>query len=276
MPRWMSLIPDQSPAAIAIISVALILACGFLMTRITKKLRLPNVTAYIVSGILMGPFCLNLIPGSFVDNTGFLPDIALAFIAFSTGEFFRFSAMKKNGAKVVGITLFESVSAAVLVFIMCRLVLKLDFAFSVVLSALATATAPASTMMTIRQTRAKGDFVETLLQVVALDDIVGLVLYSIAISLASAAISSEGFRVSTILLPMGKTLATVMLGGMLGLLLKLLTGRRRTDNRLILAIAVCSHTAGSAPRLTYPRSWDAWLWERCISTQPGMSGCSGS
>ena len=238
MPRWMGLIPDQSPAAVAIISVALILACGFLMTRITKKFRLPNVTAYIVSGILMGPFCLNLIPESFVENTGFLPDVALAFIAFSTGEFFRFSAMKKNGAKVAVITLLESVGAAVLVFVTCRLVLKLDFAFSVVLSALATATAPASTMMTIRQTGAKGDFVETLLQVVALDDIVGLVLYSIAISLASAAISSEGFRVSTVLLPMGKTLATVLLGGMLGLLLKLLTGKRSTDNRLILAIAV--------------------------------------
>ncbi len=97
MPRWMALIPDQSPAAITIISVALILGCGFLMTRITKRLRLPNVTAYIVGGILMGPFCLNLIPTRFVENTGFLPDIALAFIAFSTGEFFRFSALKKNG-----------------------------------------------------------------------------------------------------------------------------------------------------------------------------------
>ena len=101
MPRWMGLIPDQSPAAVAIISVALILACGFLMTRITKKFRLPNVTAYIVSGILMGPFCLNLIPDRVLTGTAFLPDIALAFIAFSTGEFFRLSSLKKNGAKVL-------------------------------------------------------------------------------------------------------------------------------------------------------------------------------
>ena len=179
---------------VTIISVALMLAAGFLMTRITKKLRLPNVTAYIVGGILTGPYVLNLIPQSVVVGTSFLPDIALAFIAFSTGEFFRLSSLKKNGGKVITITVLESCGAAILVFLTCHLVLGLNFAFSVVLGALATATAPASTIMTIRQTGAKGDFVETLLQVVALDDVVGLVLYSMAISLATAVFSSSGFR----------------------------------------------------------------------------------
>ena len=238
VPKWTELIPDQSPVAVAIISMALILSCGFLMTRVTKKLRLPNVTAYIVGGILMGPFCLNLIPTTFVENTGYLPDIALAFIAFSTGEFFRVSTLKKNGPKVIVITVMESLGAAVLVFLVCQFVLKLNFAFSVVLSALATATAPASTMMTIRQTGAKGDFVETLLQVVALDDIVGLVLYSMAIALASASLSAAGFQIGNVLLPMGKTLLTMLLGGFFGLLLKWMTGKRSTDNRLIIAIAM--------------------------------------
>ena len=166
----------DSAVPVTIISIALMLAAGFLMTRITKKLRLPNVTAYIVGGILCGPFVLNLVPQSVVDGTSFLPDIALAFIAFSTGEFFRVSVLKKNGGKVVTITMLESCVAAILVFLTCYLLLGLSFAFSVVLGALATATAPASTIMTIRQTGAKGDFVETLLQVVALDDVVGLVL----------------------------------------------------------------------------------------------------
>ena len=222
-----------------IISIALMLAIGFLMTRITKLLKLPNVTAYIVGGILAGPFCLNLLPASIVEGTAFLPDIALAFIAFSTGEFFRISALKKNGSRVFVITVLESCCAALLVFLVCYLVLGLNLAFSIVLGALATATAPASTIMTIRQTGAKGDFVETLLQVVALDDVVGLVLYSIAISVATAVFSSSGFRIANVLIPIGKTVLLMLLGGGFGLVLKWLVGTRRsTDNRLIIAIAV--------------------------------------
>lgn len=224
---------------VTIISVALMLAAGFLMTRITKKLRLPNVTAYIVGGILCGPYVLNLIPVSVVEGTSFLPDIALAFIAFSTGEFFRVSALKKNGGKVITITVLESCGAAILVFLVCYFVLGLSFAFSIVLGALATATAPASTIMTIRQTGAKGDYVETLLQVVALDDVVGLVLYSVAISLATSIFSSAGFRISSVLIPLGKNLVLLLLGCGFGLLLKALVGSKRsTDNRLIIAVAV--------------------------------------
>ena len=239
MPVWMNWIHSQSPVAVTIISIALMLAIGFLMTRITKLLKLPNVTAYIIGGILAGPFCLNLFPESIIASTSFLPDIALAFIAFSTGEFFRISSLKKNGGKVFVITVLESCCAAVLVFLFCWLVLGLNLAFSIVLGALATATAPASTIMTIRQTGAKGDFVDTLLQVVALDDVVGLALYSIAVSLATAIFSSSGFEVRNVLIPLGKTILMMLLGGGVGLILTWLTGTRRsTDNRLIIAIAV--------------------------------------
>lgn len=107
------------------------------------------------------------------------------------------------------------------------------------LGALATASAPASTIMTIRQTGAKGDFVETLLQVVALDDVVGLILYSMAISLATAVFSSSGFQISAILIPLGKNLLLVCLGCGFGFLLKYLVGpKRSTDNRLIIAVAL--------------------------------------
>ena len=238
MPLWMNWLDDKSGIAVTIISIALMLACGFLMTRITKKLRLPNVTAYIVGGILAGPYCLNLIPQKVIEGSSFLPDIALAFIAFSTGEFFRLSSLRKNGGKVVTITVLEAVGAAVLVFVTCHFILGLNFAFSVVLGALATATAPASTIMTIRQTGAKGDFVETLLQVVALDDVVGLILYSMAISVATAVFSSTGFHISHVLLPIGKNLLLVGLGCLFGVLMKLIIGRRSTDNRLIVAIAL--------------------------------------
>ncbi|MBO5870902.1 MAG: cation:proton antiporter [Clostridia bacterium] len=228
----------SSPSAAVIISIALMLFLAFLMTRVTKKLKLPNVTAYIITGILIGPYCLDFVPMSVVDGMDFLSDIALAFIAFSTGQFFRFSALKKNGLKVTVITLFEACFASVAIFILTYWVLGLSLAFSIVLSALAATTAPASTMMTIRQTGAKGDFVDTLLQTVALDNIIGLLAYSIAISLASVSISGGSFSISDVLVPMASNIGVLLLGCVFGILMKpLLNQKRSTDNRLIIMIA---------------------------------------
>lgn len=229
----------ESNVALIIISIALMLFCGFLMTRITKKVKLPNVTAYIVVGILMGPYVLNLIPEKIIDGMDFLSDIALAFIAFSTGEFFKFTILKKNGPKVIIITLFESLMASILIFVVMYFILKMNLAFSIVLAALAAATAPASTVMTIRQTGAKGDFVDTLLQVVALDDIVGLVAYSIAISVAVASTSGGAFSFVSVIVPILTNLGILILGAFFGVIMKLLmTKKRTTDNRLIIAIAL--------------------------------------
>lgn len=226
-----------SDVSVVIVSVALMLFSGFAMTRVTKRLRLPNVTAYIVAGILMGPYCMNLIPGRVVTGMSFVADIALAFIAFSTGEFFKFSTLKKSGAKVMVITVMEACLASVLVFIVVYFVLGLELNFSIVLAALASATAPASTVMTIRQTHAKGDFVETLLQVVALDDMVGLLAYSIAISVALASMTGD-FHAGSIVKPILLNIIVFVLGGLFGLFLKLLLYKRSTDNRLIVSVAV--------------------------------------
>lgn len=229
-----------SQVASIIISVAFMLLFGFAMTRITKLLKLPNVTAYILAGILIGPYCLGLIPQRIIDGMDFLSDIALAFIAFSTGEFFRFSTLKKSGARVMVITVCEALLASVVVFIVTFFVLRLDLAFSIVLAALASATAPASTVMTIRQTGAKGDFVDTLLQVVALDDIVGLVAYSIAISVAVSSKTGAGaFHVWDIIRPLLINIGVFALGGVFGFLMKLMMPKKRsTDNRLIISIAL--------------------------------------
>ena len=233
------LLDGTSPAAAIIISIAFMLFTGFAMTRLTKLLKLPNVTAYILTGVLLGPFCLDLIPQSVIGGMDFLSDIALAFIAFSTGEFFRLNVLKQSGAKVILITVLESLTASVLVFIAVYFILRLDLAFSVVLAALAAATAPASTVMTIRQTGAHGDFVNTLLQVVALDDIVGLLAYSVAISVALSAGTGEAFRVGSILVPLAANLGVLLLGGLFGLFMKwLMPKKRSTDNRLIISIAL--------------------------------------
>lgn len=227
-----------SPVSITIISIAIMLFAGFLLTRLTKLIKLPNVTAYIVAGILIGPYCLNLIPTNFVTNTSFLADVSLAFIAFSTGEFFRFDTLKKNGGKVVIITAFEALLASILIFIVSYFVMHLTLPFSIVLGALAAATAPASTMMTIRQTNSKGDFVDTLLQVVALDDVVGLIAYSVAISIAIASIAGS-FSFISVIKPILINLAALVIGGLFGFLMKLLMPKKRSkDNRLIISIAL--------------------------------------
>ncbi len=227
-----------SPVSITIISIAIMLFAGFLLTRLTKLIKLPNVTAYIVAGILIGPYCLNLIPTNFVTNTSFLADVSLAFIAFSTGEFFRFDTLKKNGGKVVVITVFEALLASILVFIVSYFIMHLALPFSIVLGALAAATAPASTMMTIRQTNSKGDFVDTLLQVVALDDVVGLIAYSVAISIAMASIAGS-FSFISVIKPILINLAALVVGGLFGFLMKLLMPKNRSkDNRLIISIAL--------------------------------------
>ena len=228
---------ESSPVATIIISVAIMLFFGFLMTRVTKKLRLPNVTAYIVTGILIGPYVLDLIPSSVVSGMDFMADIALAFIAFSTGQYFRFSSLKKNGAKVIVITLCEAFLASGIVFVLLFVILRLDLVFSLVLAALAAATSSASTVMTIRQTRAKGDFVDTLLQLIAVDNIVALLMYSTAISVAAATISGEPFSVSSVVMPLVTNIGVLLLGGVFGWFMKLMIEDRSADNRLIIAVA---------------------------------------
>ena len=230
-----------------ILSISIMLLTGFLVTRITKKLKLPNVTAYIVAGILIGPYVLNLVSDRFISATAFLPDIALAFIAFGIGEFFRLDTLKKSGVKVFIITLLEALMSTLLVLLLCLYIFKLPLAFSTVLAALAAATAPASTMMTIRQTKAKGEFVDILLQVVALDDIVGLIAYSVAISIATSHLAGSSISLSGSLIPFFTNIGVLILGGIFGWFIVLfMRHRHSTDNRLIIAIAMLFSFCGIA------------------------------
>ena len=229
---------QSSPVSVVVISVAVMLMSGFLATRFTKLFRLPNVTAYILTGMVLGPFCFNLVPSTIVVGTEFISDVALAFIAFSSGEFFKFSFLKRNGGKLMIITLLESLMASLLVFILTFCVLHLSLAFSIILAALASATAPASTLMTIRQTGASGDYVDTLLSVVALDDIVSLIAFSVAVSVS---VASMGGNVTTMLVLKPLVLNLVMIGAgvLMGFALRMLvTSRRSTDNRLIISVAL--------------------------------------
>ena len=227
-----------SESAVVIISISLILLFGFLATRVTKLFRLPNVTAYIICGIVIGPFCLNLIPSSVINGMDFMTDIALAFIAFTVGDYFKIDTIKKDGLKVIVITLFEALMASIVVFVFMYFVFKFSISFSLVLAAIASATAPASTMMTIKQTGASGNFVDTIVEVVALDDAVSLTAFSIAIALSSTIEKGSVVSFKTVGLPAILSIGSVALGIGFGFLLKLfITAKRTKDNRLIIAIA---------------------------------------
>ena len=230
----------MSYAAQVTISLAAMLLLGYIMTKVMALVKLPNVTAYIIAGILLGPYCLKVVPEAVVSGMDFLPDIALAFIAFSVGQFFELDLLKKNGIKVIIITVFESLMASIVIFIVTYFIMKIDIRFSLLLSALASATAPASTIMTIRQTHAKGDFVDTLLEVVALDDVVGLVTFSVAITVVlGQASSADSDLMTSVVIPLLKNIIALLLGGACGGALKYaIATKTSTDNRLIIAISI--------------------------------------
>ena len=219
------------------------LVAGFAFTRITKLLKLPNVTAYIVAGVLIGPRVLGFVPLSTVENMGFLADIAVAFIAFSVGEFFKLSSLKNNGLKTVVITLFEALSSALVIFVLTSCILKLNLGFSIILAALAAVTAPTSTAMTIRQSKARGPFVDTLLQVIALDDVLSLIAFSIALSVAGPFLSAGETPVVInfvdVIMPIVINIGLMIMGAFFGFFLKFLMPKKRTtDNRLIILISM--------------------------------------
>lgn len=227
----------SSSEAQILLSLAIMLAAGFLATRVTKRLKLPNVTGYILAGILIGPYLLDLIPPAVSGGMDFVTDLALAFIAFDVGRYFKSSKLRENGWRVLVITLFEALTASLLVCLVMRLVFRLSLSFSLLLGAIASATAPASTTMTIRQYQAKGPFVNTLLEVAALDDAVALVAFSVCVAVLAA---SQGGAVSirSALWPVLWNMLALAAGAAGGWLLHNLADRatRSEDHRMVLVV----------------------------------------
>ena len=222
-----------------VISLGIILILGFLMTRLTKLLKLPNVIAYLLVGILIGPSIINVIPKEFIDRTSFISDVALVFVAFTAGEFFKFNVIKKSLGKAIAITAIESVVTFGLIFVLCFLVFRLGAPFSLVLAALASATAPTSTIMTIKQTGSKGHCVTTLLEVLAIDGVFALILYTVSISVFIGVADGSTLSFMDIGWPLLKMVICLVIGVAFGFALKfLISSKRTTGNRLIIVVAV--------------------------------------
>lgn len=226
----------------------IIIATGLLFGKIAKYIHLPNVTGYLVGGLLIGPSILNLIKVEALPSLELLSTVALGFIAFSIGNELKISYFKKVGTKPVVIAVMEASLAVVAVFgglILYFLITnKLDnehIRFAIVLASIAAATAPAATLMVIRQYKAKGKLTETLMSVVAIDDSVAVLLFGIGIAIANAIDPTivHASLFMQIMHPIFEILISLGIGGILGILLVLgcrwFTGR---GNRISLVVAI--------------------------------------
>lgn len=214
-----------------LLALSVALFAGLLMSRLTKIWNLPAVTAYLVAGILIGPYCLGQlgVPGlgfissEDVGNYDIISDVALGFIAFTMGNEFRLSSLKKTGKQATVIAVFQAVTATLFVdialiglhFIIPE---QLPLAAAITLGAIATATAPAATLMVIKQYKAEGPVTSVLLPVVALDDVVGLIVFAVSFGIAKALESGHIDMVSVLVNPLVEVFVSLVLGAVLGLL----------------------------------------------------------
>lgn len=235
-----------------LLSVSVALLSGLLMTRILKKINLPSVTAYLIAGVLVGPYFL----GSFhlIDGLGFssmeevsqlslISQVALGFIAFSIGNEFRTKDLKQIGKQAFIIGIFQALAATFLVDIALIGVHffmpdKLSVAQCITLGAIATATAPAATLMVVRQFKAKGPLTKLLLPIVALDDAVGLIVFAVSFGIAKTLVRGSIDLVSIIVNPIIEIVCSLLLGAIMGYILTQLEKLFNSNtNRLNMSIA---------------------------------------
>jgi len=220
---------------------------GLLFGKLAKLVKLPNVTGYLVGGVLIGPSILGILDASFFDGLDIISTVALGFIAFSIGNEFKISYFKRVGPGPVIIAFFEAFFGVVFVLAMLlgyfaitkNLTIE-NLRFSLVLSAIAAATAPASTLLVVRQYKAKGPLTDTLMSVVAIDDSIAIVLFGVLVAIANAIdpYASHGSFALQILSPVFEILISLGVGAFFGLIVtygsKWFTGR---GNRISLVVA---------------------------------------
>ena len=221
-----------------VLYLSLAMVVALLMTRVTRLVRLPNVTAYLIAGVLIGPGVLNLLNSDSIGTLSVLTSVSLGFIAFSIGDEFKLSTLKQIGSQAMIITLFEALGAIVLVDCI-TVALGFPPAMCITLGALAASTAPAATLMVVRQYKADGPLTRMLLPVVAADDAIGLIAYSISINVAIALAQHESLNiVSTFLIPLVQIAVALLSGALIGFAAALSHRFFRSHtNRMSIAIA---------------------------------------
>ena len=222
-----------------ILCIAIAVVAGLLATKAMKVFNLPNVTGFLIAGLIIGPSIFGIVSGEQVESFGIISDIALGFIALAIGMEFKMSHIKALGPKVVVITLTQAFLATALVDV-ALIAFGVDVSLALTLGAIASATAPAATLMVIKQYRASGPVVETLLPVVAFDDAVGLMIFSVSVALAKVFATGAALTVNTVLVtPLVEIFGSLALGAVLGVVLWALNKWFKLGgNKLISAVMV--------------------------------------
>ena len=217
--------------------LGLMIFVGMALGRLVKQIKLPNVTGYLLAGLLLGPSILGLLSEEFLSGITVISDAALGFIAFSIGNEFKISYFKRVGATPIIIACLESFFAVAFVTVALMLA-GCTTTFSLVLGSIAAATAPAATIMVIKQYKAKGPVTETLLSVVAIDDATALIMYSISIAAATALSGGNATVKELVLKPVIEIGGALVVGAILGFLFLLpMKAFKKDGNRLSLIIA---------------------------------------
>ena len=207
-----------------ILKISIILVVGFIFGKGAKLLKLPSVSGYLIAGLLLGPSLFNFVSSEEAKSFEIISEITLSFIAFGIGSEFMLKDIIQMGKKITIITLAEVVGAVAVVFSVMYFIFNQDFAFSIVIASMSAATAPAATIMVIRQYRAYGPVTKTILPVVALDDVFGIIAFGIAISVAKILVSGTEFSIFKIIgVPIYEIFGSLLLGLVLGVVLSLLT-----------------------------------------------------
>lgn len=205
----------------ALLSIAIVIFTGLFFGKIITYLGLPNVTGYLIGGLIIGPSILNLLSQESIASLGIISQIALGFIAFTIGLSFKVNYFKRVGWTPIVIAIFESTLAVLFVQI-ALLIAGFDLSLAVVLGAIAAATAPAATVMVIKQYKAKGPVTDTLLSVVAVDDAIALVLFGFAAAFAQTLLGTNvsSSLLMTILNPIIEIVLALVVGGVVGFAMK--------------------------------------------------------
>ena len=227
--------------------LAIMLFAGLLFGRLLKLVKLPNVTGYLIAGLVLGPFVTKILSAEQVESLSVISNMALSFIAFTVGLSFKRSYFKRVGMTPVVIALLEALVAVFLVQ-GALIAAGFDVAFSIVLGAIAAATAPAATIMVIKQYGAKGPVTDTLMAVVAIDDAVALVAFGFAVSIAGVISGNGGGNIFlSILQPLWQVFLSLLIGAVMGVLFKIpLRFFKKSGNRLIIIIGFVFMTSALA------------------------------
>ena len=230
--------------------LAILLIAGLLFGRLAKFVKLPNVTGYLVAGLVIGPCVLRLLPETIVDDFSLISEMALAFIAFTVGLTFKRSYFKRVGFTPVVIAVFEALVAVFLVQ-GALVAFGFDVEFALVLGAIAAATAPAATILVIKQYKARGPVTETLMSVVALDDAVALIAFGFSVTIARTISGSAGANIAlSILEPFWEIALALLLGAACGLgMLVPMRFFKKPGNRQAILIAFIFLASGLATLL---------------------------